>query len=57
MQKCEPQERNPCASKFEYKKPEETLQQERCARTEAWDLARTALHLKASDQATFYALT
>ena len=55
VQKSEPQERNPRASKFEGRKPQETLQQERCARTEAWDLARTVLKLKARDMATFYA--
>ena len=30
--KCEPQERNPCAPKFEDRTFQETLQQERCAR-------------------------
>ena len=37
MQKCEPQERNPCAPKFAERTQEETLQQERCARREAWN--------------------
>ena len=40
IQMCEPQERNPCAPKFEERTLEETLQQERCARREAWDLAK-----------------
>ena len=37
--KCQPHERGPYASKFEDRTQEETLQQERCARREAWDLA------------------
>ena len=38
MQKCEPQERNPCAPKFGDRTLQDTLQQEGCARREAWDL-------------------
>ena len=40
VQKCEPQERNPCAPKFEDRTLQETLQQERCARRDAWDLEK-----------------
>ena len=40
VQKCELHERNPCASKFEERTPEETSRQEECARKAAWDLAR-----------------
>ena len=43
MPKCEPQDRNPCAPKFEDRTRQETLQQERCARREAWDLAKKCL--------------
>ena len=35
-QKCELQERNPCAPKYEDGSFQETLQQERCVRREAW---------------------
>ena len=57
FQKCEPQERNPCAPKFEDGTQEETLQQARCARRKAWDLAKNVCNLKAKDKATFYSLT
>ena len=57
MQKCEPQERNPCAPKFEPRTRQETLQQERCARREVWDLAQNVQKLKARDKATFYSPT
>ena len=39
-EKCEPHERNPCASMFEERAQEETLHQERCARRVAWNLAK-----------------
>ena len=42
-QKCEPHERNPCAPTFEARTRDETLQQERCARRVAWDLAKKCL--------------
>ena len=37
VQKCQPPDCNPCAPKFEDGILQETLQQERCARREAWD--------------------
>ena len=40
IQKCEPHERNPCASRFEERTQEETLHQERCACRVAWNLAK-----------------
>ena len=57
MQKCEPQERSPCAPKFEERRQEETLQQERCARRVARDLAKNVMKLKDKDKATFYSPT
>ena len=39
IQKCDPQERSPCAPKFEDGMEDKTLTQERCARREAWDWA------------------
>ena len=56
-QKCEPQERNPCAPKLEDRTPQETMQQKRGARREAWDLARHVHKLKNTDKATFYSPT
>ena len=50
---CEPQERSPCAPKFEDRQQEETLQQERCVRREAWDLATHVHKLNNKDKATF----
>ena len=55
-QTCEPQERSPCALKFEERTQDETLQQERCVHREAWDLARND-KLKNEDKATFYSPT
>ena len=49
MQKCKPQERNPCAKNFEERTQDETLQQEKCARREAWDLAKNDYKLKKSE--------
>ena len=40
IQKCEPHECSPCASRFEERSQGETLKQERCARREAWNLAK-----------------
>ena len=40
IQKCALHERNPCAPSFEERTHEDTLIQERCARTAAWDLAK-----------------
>ena len=45
VQRCEPQERNPCAPKFE----DGTLQE--------WDLANNVYQLKARDKATFHSPT
>ena len=45
-QKREPPERSPCASKFEERSREITLQQEGCARKAAWDLAKSIYKLK-----------
>ena len=52
MQKCEPQERKPCAHKFEDKTLLETMQQERCARREAWDLAKHLCKFQANPRAS-----
>ena len=52
IQHSEPHERSPCAPKFEDRAPEETLQQERCARREAWDLAKNAHRLNDKDKTT-----
>ena len=49
MQKCEPQERSPCAPKFEDGTQEETLQQERCMK-----FGENTYKLKNADQAAFY---
>ena len=35
---------------------EETLQRERCARREAWDLAKSVFQLNEKDKATFFSL-
>ena len=45
VQKCEPHERSPCAPKFGETSREETLHQERCARTAAWDLHKTTFYI------------
>ena len=39
--------------KFEVRSQEETLQQERCARREAWDLVKNVHKLNDKDKATF----
>ena len=54
MQKFEPEERNPGAPKFEETTQGETLQQERCARREARDLAKSVCKLTKEDKATFH---
>ena len=41
IQKCEPLERSPFATKFEDRTQEETMQHERCARRDAWEMAKT----------------
>ena len=53
--KCEPQERNPWAPKFEERTQDDTVKQERCARRDAWELAKDVRKLKKKDsQDTFY---
>ena len=54
IQKCEPHERNPCAPRIEERTRDETLQQERCARGVAWDLAKSICKLKHTEKASFY---
>ena len=54
IQKCEPQERNPRAPKFEERTQDETLKQERCARRDAWELAQDVYKLKEESKDTFY---
>ena len=54
VQICEPQERSLCAPKFEGRTQEEILQQERCARREAWDSAKSVYKLNEKDKATFF---
>ena len=53
-QKCETQERNRCAPKFEDGTQQETLQQERCALRKAWDLAKNVHKLNDLDKAAFF---
>ena len=57
VRKCEPQEHNPCAPKFQDRTLQENLQQERCAQREAWDLATNVYQLKAKHKDTFYSPT
>ena len=54
IQKCEPYQRSPCAPKFVERSQAETLQQERCARRVAWNLAKNLYKLKNVDKTTFY---
>ena len=57
IQKCEPQERNPWAPKCEEKPQDETLKRERCARRDAWEVAKDVYKLKKkSPKDTFYSL-
>ena len=53
IQKCEPHVHSFCASNFDDRTQEETLQQERCARREAWILAKNVLKLNDEDKAKF----
>ena len=50
----EPHERSPYASKFEERSQEETLQRERCARRDAWEMTKNVHKLKEKDKATFF---
>ena len=43
--------------KIEDRSPEEIARQERCARGDAWELARKIFKLKKEDKATFYSLS
>ena len=45
---------SPYAVKFENRSPGETARQERCARGDAWELAKKNFKLKKGDIATFY---
>ena len=47
-------ERNPSAPNLEDRSREETLQQKRCARRDAWEMANGVLELKEKDKATFF---
>ena len=49
-----PHQRSPCAMKFEDGSREETERQQRCARSMAWNLAKSIYKLKEKDQDTFY---
>ena len=49
-----PHQRSPYALKFEDRSPGEIARQERCARGDAWELARKIYKLKQEDKASFY---
>ena len=49
-----PHQRSPYAMKFEDRSPEDTARQERCARGDAWELARNIRNLKKEDTSAFY---
>ena len=52
-----PSARCPHAVKFEDRSQEEIERQERCARGDAWRLAKNILKLKETDKATFFSPT
>ena len=52
-----PRQRSPHAVKFEIMSHEEIERQERCARGDAWRLAKNILKLKETDKATFFSAT
>ena len=54
VQHSEPHELSPHAPKFEGSSQEETLQQERCARRDALEMAKHVHKLKEEDKATFH---
>ena len=57
VRKCVSHERNPCAPKnFEDRTLQETLQQERCARRESWDLSKKMSRSSRQGTATFFSL-
>ena len=49
-----PHQRSPYAVKFEERSPEATARQERCARGDAWKIAKNIYKLIKEDKATFY---
>ena len=49
-----PHQRSPHAPKLEDRSQEETERQERCARGDAWIMAKSVLKLKENDKATFF---
>ena len=49
-----PHQRSPNAMKFEDQSKEETDRQQRCARSKAWNLAKSIYKLKEKDQVSFY---
>ena len=60
IQRTIPHERSPNGPKFEDRSQEETERPERCARGDAWRMARMAkgvLKLKEKDKASFFSLT
>ena len=54
IQKCEPQERNPWAPKFEERTQDKTLNQERCVRRDAWESVKDVCKLKKESKDTFH---
>ena len=52
-----PHQRSPYAMKFEDRSQEETARQERCARGDAWRLAKKIYKLKENYKATFFSPT
>ena len=56
MHKCVPQEGIRWAPKFEERTQDETLKQERCARRDAWNLAKDVYKLKMESTNTFFSL-
>ena len=52
-----PHQRSPYAVKFEDRSQEEIERQERCARGDAWRLAKKIFKLKEKDKATFFSPT
>ena len=57
MQVKLPHHRSPYVVKFEDRSQEETERQERCARGDAWRLAKNFYKLKEKDKATFFSPT
>ena len=52
-----PHQRSPNAMKFEDRSQEEIARQERCARGDAWRMAKNILKLKETDKAVFFSPT